>query len=211
MRWVAELQAVRAITHRSDCNACIEIDEYDPDTAADGRIVCEPQLEPVGLRFEAGGLPQVLQPAVSRPVLADMAFSRTGNELYVVQSNPGALLRVDTSLGVDSEPLDVPAGLVEICAQPTSFVIYDDGEVEFGLVTCFRSGEVFIVDLASLTVVGLSRAGIGPDAMAVDLAREVVYVANSLDATISVISMASSNPARFNQIARIGLQEPYVQ
>jgi DNA-binding beta-propeller fold protein YncE len=47
--------------------------------------------------------------------------------------------------------------------------------------------------------------------MAVDLAREVVYVANSLDATVSVISMAASSPSRFTQIARIGLQEPYVQ
>ncbi|WP_106090073.1 YncE family protein [Enhygromyxa salina] len=209
MRWDAEVRVVRALTHKPLCGSdqtCVGPDNL----GVDGGIVCEPQLEPVS-DFDVGGLPQVLVPAVARPILADMAFSRSGDELYVVESNPGALLRVDTSLGVDGEPLDVPAGLVEICAQPTSFVIYDDGTVEYGLVTCFRSGEVFIVDLASLTVVGLSRAGIGPDAMTVDLAREVVYVANSLDATISVISMDASDPARFTQVARIGLQEPYVQ
>ncbi|KIG13350.1 hypothetical protein DB30_08117 [Enhygromyxa salina] len=210
MRWIASAQPVRAIAHKPvSGQTCINHNSTVPSQP--GAIICEAQLEPVGAPFEVGGLPQVLDPAVSRPILADIAFSRTGNELYVVQSNPGALVRVDTSLGVDGEPLDVPAGQVEICAQPTSLVIYDDGAVEYGLVTCFRSGEVFIVDLASLTVVGLSRAGIGPDTMAVDLAREVVYVANTLDATISVISMAPTNPARFSQVARIGLQEPYVQ
>jgi DNA-binding beta-propeller fold protein YncE len=121
------------------------------------------------------------------------------------------LLRVDTSIGADGETRDVPAGQVEICAQPTSMAIYDDGGSQFALVTCYRSGELFIVDLASFTVVGLSRAGIGPDSLAIDLAREVVYVANSLDGTISIIDMSRSRPTRFNQIARIGLQEPYVQ
>jgi DNA-binding beta-propeller fold protein YncE len=129
----------------------------------------------------------------------------------VVQRNPGGLIRIDTSLGVDGEPLDVDVGAVEVCSQPTSMVIYDDGDNEYGLVTCYRSGEVFIVDLAALTVVGLSRAGIGPDAMAVDVAREVVYVANSLDATISIIDMGRTSPSRFTEIGRIGLQEPYTQ
>jgi hypothetical protein len=210
MRFVGELQPVRSITYAPLCGTaqtCIAPDELDVQNG----IVCEPQLEPVGPRVQLNDLPQVLEPHWSRPILADIAFSRTGNELYVVQSNPGALLRIDTSLGVDGEPLDVPVGLVEICAQPTTFLIYDDGGVEYGLVTCYRSGEIFIVDLANLTVVGLTRAGIGPDAMAVDLAREVVYVANSLDATVSVISMAASSPSRFTQIARLGLQEPYVQ
>src|SRR5690606_12800107 len=181
------------------------------DLGVVGGIICEPQVDPLAsipiTGLSLAGVPLSTQ----RPILGDIGFSRTGNELFVLQSNPGGLIRVDTSLGLDGEPLDVDIGVVEVCSQPTTFVIYDDGANEYGLVTCYRSGEVFIVDLAALAVVGLSRAGIGPDAMTVDVAREVVYVANSLDATISVIDMSRTRPSRFTEIGRIGLQEPYSQ
>ena len=213
LRHLPQLQLMTAVNHYEpgleSAGACV--DGQDVQLGDPGAFVCDPQAEPVR-RVDAGGLPQTLSPASSRPYLGDIGFSRTGDELYVVQSNPGALLRVDTSVDVDGNTVDLPAGLVEVCSDPTSLAIYSDPEegVEYGVVTCYRSGEVFIVDLASLTVVGLSRAGIGPDAIAVDLAREVIYVANTLDATISVISMAESSPSRFTEIARIGLQEPYV-
>jgi hypothetical protein len=209
MRWQAHVRTITAINHNLDiCSDAEKFDPLDPDLK---NGYCEAQLEPVRT-VSVGELSTAnVQLNAGRPILADVGFSRSGNELYVVQSNPGGLLRVDTSIGADGETRDVPAGQVEVCAQPTSFAIYDDGGSQFGLVTCYRSGEVFIVDLASFSVVGLSRAGIGPDALTVDLAREVVYVANSLDRTISVIDMSPARSTRFNQIARIGLQEPYEQ
>jgi DNA-binding beta-propeller fold protein YncE len=209
MRWQAQVRTLTAINHELDVCSNPDAFELLEDSLKNG--YCEAQVEPVR-SLSVGELSTAnVQLSAARPILADIGFSRDGNELYVVQSNPGGLLRVDTSIGADGETRDVPAGQVEICAQPTSMAIYDDGGSQFALVTCYRSGEVFIVDLASFTVVGLSRAGIGPDSLAIDLAREVVYVANSLDGTISIIDMSRSRPTRFNQIARIGLQEPYVQ
>jgi hypothetical protein len=209
MRWRPEVRTITAINQDLPLCAPGMHDDYDPNLVL---TYCEAQAKVLRLIGSIGQLSLAnVQVQPSRPVLADIGFSRTGNELYIVQSNPGALLRLDTSIGVNGETLDVPAGQVEICSQPTTFVIYDDGGSQFGIVTCYRSGDVFIVDLASLTVVGAARAGIGPDAMAVDLAREVLYVANSLDATISVIDMSPARSARFTQIARIGLQEPYKQ
>jgi hypothetical protein len=209
MRWQPQVRTVTAIRHGLDiCSDPEAFASLDADLKSG---YCDAQIEPVrGLSVGELSTANV-QLGVGRPILADVGFSRSGNELYVVQSNPGGLLRVDTSIGADGDTRDVPAGQVEVCAQPTSFAIYDDGGSQFGLVTCYRSGEVFIVDLASFTVVGLSRTGIGPDALAVDLAREVVYVANTLDATITVIDMSRARSTRFNQIARIGLQEPYEQ
>jgi hypothetical protein len=213
MRWQPQVRTVTAIN--ADLPACANedvFDEYGTDLVL---TYCEAQAEPV--RYLSVGnfsLLNVLiqgQPTPSRPILADIAFSRSGNELYVVQSNPGGLLRLDTSIGADGETRDVPAGQVEVCSQATSMAIYDDGGSQFALVTCYRSAEVFIVELASLTVVGVARGGIGTDALAVDLAREVVYVANSLDGTISVIDMSPARSTRFNQIARLGVQEPYQQ
>jgi hypothetical protein len=210
LRWqlaVHTFTAVRRQPVPGSNQRCIGPDEL----GTIGGIFCEYQAETVS-RFGFSGLSLAGIAFSSRnPLLGEIGFSRTGNELYVVQTNPGGLIRIDTSLDVDDDPVHVHVGQVEVCAQPTSLLIYDDGANEYGLVTCYRSGEVFIVDLASLTVVGLSRAGIGPDAMAADVAREVVYVANSLDATVSVIDMSRTRPSRFTEIGRIGLQEPYTE
>ncbi len=208
IRWQLAVQSFTAVSHEPlEDQRCVAPDEI----GTVGGIICEPQAEPI-LRFGFTGLSiQSVGLSPARPLTADIGFSRSGNELYVVQSNPGGLVRIDTSIGVDGEPLDLDVGVVELCSQPTSFVIYDDGGNEYGLVTCYRSGEVFVVDLAALAVVGLSRAGIGPDSMAVDVVREVVYVANSLDATVSIIDMGRTSPSRFTEIGRIGLQEPYTQ
>lgn len=210
LRWQLELQTMTAVSHEplpETEQRCVGPDEI----GIIGGIICEPQAEPLE-RVSLSGLSTVGVPiGPARPLLGDIGFSRAGDQLYVVQSNPGGLLRVDTSLGDNGEPLNIDVGQVEVCAQPTSLAIYDDGANEYGIVTCYRSGEVFIVDLAVLTVVGLSRAGIGPDAIAVDLAREVIYVGNSLDATVSIIDMSRTRSARFTEIGRIGLQEAYVQ
>jgi hypothetical protein len=208
IRWQLELGSFTAIAHEPfEGQTCVGPDQLGQA----GGIICEPQVEPIS-RIGFTGLSTVgIGVNPSRPLLGDIAFSRTGEQLYVVQSNPGGLVRIDTSIGIDGDTLDLDVGTVEVCSQPTTMLIYDDGSNEYGVVTCYRSGEVFIVDLAALTVVGLSRAGIGPDALAVDVAREVVYVANSLDGTVSILDMSRTSPARFTEIGRIGLQEPYTQ
>lgn len=208
LRWQRAIQSLTTVSHEpleGSEQFCASPEELDQV----GAIICEPRAEAV-FRFSAGTLP-VPGLSLSRPILAGVAFSTSGDELYVVQSNPGAVLRIDTSIAPDGDPRNFPAAQVEVCAEPTSIRVYSDGENEYALVTCYRSAEVYIIDLPSFTVAGLTRAGIGPDAMAVDLAREVVYVANSLDATISVIDMSRTRASRFTEIARIGLQEPYSQ
>ena len=207
LRWAALLDVVTVVKHEPIGDQfCVGPEDVDKT----GGLICDPQIEFVR-KISAGGLSTAaVGVSAGRPILADIRFSAGGDELYVVQSNPGGLLRIDTSIDPqDGEPRDLAVAQVEVCAQPTSMVIYDDGDSRFGLVTCYRTAEVFIVELATLTVVGLARAGTGPDAMAVDLAREVVYVANSLDATISVIDMSPTRETRFTELARLGLQEPY--
>ncbi len=206
-RWITRVDVVTVVRHEPlEGQTCVGPEDFDKE----GGITCEPQGEPLRpVNFNGLSTQGVPAFSLGRPLLADIAFTNDGDELYVVQSNPGGLVRVDTSLDEDNEPHDISVAQVEVCAQPTSLVIYDDGTSRFGLVTCYRTAEVFIVDLTSLTVAGLVRAGTGPDALTVDLAREVVYVANSLDATISVIDMSPTRTTRFTELARLGLQEPY--
>lgn len=206
VRWSRSLQVATTVRHEPFGEQfCAGPDDLDQM----GALNCDPQLEYVR-GVSAGGIStESVGVSLSQPILGDVAFSAAGNELYVVQSNPGGLLRIDTSIGEDGEPRDIPVAQVEVCARPTSLALYEDGTSRLGLVTCYRSGELYVVDLASLAVVGLVRAGSGPDPMAVDLAREVVYVGNSLDATISVVDMSPSRATRFTELARLGLSEPY--
>jgi DNA-binding beta-propeller fold protein YncE len=171
-----------------------------------GGVLCDPRYQGETAFFAGGISPS--QGAGSAQI-GDMAFSADGNELFAVQTNPGGLLRVDTSVDISGNPREVAAGVVEVCPRATAMEVYRDGQDDYALVSCYRSAAVFVVDLNTLNVVGNIQPGTGPHHITADLAREVVYVANTLEETISVVDMARSSPARFNEIARIGLQEPY--
>ena len=151
------------------------------------------------------------------PILGDMAFADPrGDQLLVVQTNPGALISLDTSLGVDNEPLDVPsAPPVEICAEPSRMKIYverdDDGtpRQRYALITCFRAALVYVVDLEALRVVDAIVVGTGPHDIAIDEQREAAYIINNLEFSISVIDLSRRRSTRFQELARLGLQDPF--
>ena len=62
---------------------------------------------------------------------------------------------------------------------------------------------------AGKSVIANVLAGTAPHELVHDPARGFLYVANSLDQTISVIDVARDRPTRFTEVARIGLEEPY--
>jgi hypothetical protein len=155
----------------------------------------------------------------SAPVLGAMAFGDPrGDQLLVLQTNPGALLSLDTSLGDGAEPLDIPsAPPVEICAEPSNMKIHiergDDGAPaqRYAIISCFRAALVYVVDLEALRVVAAVVVGTGPHDIAIDEAREVAYVINNLESSISVIDLSRRRATRFQELARLGLQDPFSQ
>jgi len=180
---------------------CVTVADLDQP----GAILCEDRLLPIDSLFIAG-----FDPGNTGTVnLGELAFSRSGDALYVVQSNPGALVRVDTSLDDRGETRDITTGIVELCSRPTAMVPFQDGASELAAVSCYSSGAIFIVDLVTMQVVEQVFAGAGAHEMVHDPRRGLLYVANTLDATISVIDVATHRRTRFTHIARIGLQEPY--
>jgi DNA-binding beta-propeller fold protein YncE len=171
-----------------------------------GGIICDPQYH-AEVIFSPGGISPYASGGAAQ--LGDLAFSLDGKTLYAVQSNPGGLLRVDTSVDATGNPRDIQAGAVEVCPRATAMTIYRDGTDELALVSCYRSGAVFVVDLRTLGVVADIQPGTGPHQMAVDLAREVVYIANTLEDTISIVDMSRDSTSRFGELARVGLQDPF--
>jgi hypothetical protein len=152
-------------------------------------------------------------PSFGGPVLGDIAFGDPrGDRLYVVQTNPGALVQMDTSLAFDGEPEDIPAAPpIELCQQPTSMVVHDDGVERLAFVACFRSAYIFVVDLNAFRVIASILGGTGPHALAVDAERGALYTSNTLESSLSVIDISRERKTRFTEIARIGLSDPFGQ
>lgn len=170
--------------------------------ACDPRIRSQRQLFPGGL--DPGG-------ASYTPVLGDIAFAdETGDQLLVVQTNPGALLLLDTSVGPDGEVVDNPSRPpLEICDQPTRMKLYEEAGQRFALISCYNAALIYIVDLDAFRVVEKIVAGTGPFEVEIDRVRKLLYVTNNLEASISIIDLAQRRSTRFTEIARIGLQEPF--
>jgi hypothetical protein len=179
-------------------------------------IPCEPQVR--GARR--------IQPSIlldtsgtSSAVLGALAFADPrGDQLLVLQTNPGALLSLDTSIGDGAEPLDIPsAPPVEICAEPSNMKIYVERDAaglpvqRYAIISCFRAALVYVVDLEALRVVDAVVVGTGPHDIAIDDAREVAYVINNLESSISVIDLSRRRATRFQELARLGLQDPFSQ
>lgn len=171
-------------------------------------IVCDPRVRSQRQVFPGG-----LDPggASYTPVLGDIAFADdTGDQLLVLQTNPGALLLLDTSVGPDGEIVDNPSRPpLEVCDQPTRMKLYEEAGQRFALISCYRAALIYVVDLDAFNVVEKIVAGTGPFEVEVDTVRRLLYVTNNLEASISIIDLAQDRSTRFNEIARIGLQEPF--
>lgn len=147
----------------------------------------------------------------ARPLLGDLFFADArGDELFVLQTNPGSLLKFNTSLDESGNPIDVPsAPAIEICDEPTRMKLYEDEGQRFALVTCFRSAYIFVVDLDMHRVVESIVAGTGPHDLVIDPVRGYLYAANTLESSVSVVDLRRDSRTRFREVARIGLQEPF--
>lgn len=195
----AEIERLKTLTQR-----CIG---DDTPSGSSGGIVCDPQMFFAGFT-RAGGF-DTAAGVSGTAIMGDIQFSRDGRRLYAVQSNPGSLMYIDTSVNERGELKEQPAGVVELCNGPTTMRIFEDGSNEYAAVTCPGPSELFIVDLSGFRVVANVVTGAGPHAIVVDEARRLLYVGNTLERTISVIDVARDRATRFAEIARVGLQEPY--
>lgn len=173
-----------------------------------GAISCDPLVVPQGQLFP-GTVDLTSTSTAAR--LAEIAFAdELGDTLMVLQTNPGALLRYDTSLDARDEPSNLPGGVpLELCEQPTRMELWRERGLAF--VTCFPRAEVMAIDLRGWRVIGVERIGTGPNELVLDPDREMLYVVNTLEASVSLIHVDDQSPTFLQEIARIGLQEPFSQ
>jgi hypothetical protein len=146
----------------------------------------------------------------SRPYLGDLAFERPddGTRLLLVQTTPSGLVRVDTSVDEHGDALDEVLGVVPVCGNPNLLAIDRvEGFEPLALVTCFEEGELAVVGLETFRLLRVVALGAGANEMAIDDDRRWLYVANTVEDTISIVELDRTSSAFLQEIARIGVVE----
>lgn len=182
---------------------CAGVDELDEP----GKIPCDERVRSQQFIFPGG-----LDPSSTgfRPILGDIEFIDGGDSLLVLQTGPGALLKLDTHVGTDGETLDTPsAPPLELCDEPSRMQLYEDAGETYALVSCYRAALIYVIELSSFRVLDTIVTGTGAYDVEVDDARDLLYLANNLEGSITIVDLSRSRPTRFREIARIGLQEPF--
>jgi DNA-binding beta-propeller fold protein YncE len=134
-----------------------------------------------------------------------MAFSPTGDRLYLLNRRPPSLQIYDTSITATGVPANRAAGAVDMCRGASTLAVASSGDGERVYVTCFQDGQVLVVDPRGRGRVEDSiLVGRGPFALAASPDGQRLYVTNFLEDTIAVVDLAPRSPTRNRVVLRIG-------
>jgi DNA-binding beta-propeller fold protein YncE len=138
-----------------------------------------------------------------------MAFSPSGDRLYLINRRPPSLQVFDTSLKATGFPANMGIGATDICRGASTLSVLDSGDGDRVYITCFQDGQVYIVDPRGQSQVeDILTVGRGPYAVVSAPTRKKVYVTNFLEDTIAVIDVAPGSPTRNRVVLRIGEVKP---
>lgn len=134
-----------------------------------------------------------------------LAFSASGDRLYVVNRNPPSLQIYDTSLGADGFPKNMLVGATDLCLDPSVVSVMDAGDGDRAYVTCFNDGELYVIDPSGLSMLAdVIQVGRGPYSVATSAARKKVYVSNFLENTVGVIDASPTSATRDRVVLLLG-------
>ena len=138
-----------------------------------------------------------------------MAFSSSGNRLYLLNRKPPTLQILDTSFGPTGVPLNQLVGAVDICRQASTVTVAGTGDNERAYLTCFQDGQIYVVDPRGRGhVEDVITVGRGPYSVAAAPDGRRLYVTNFLEDTIAVIDLTPGSPTRHRVVLRLGVPRP---
>jgi hypothetical protein len=133
-----------------------------------------------------------------------LAFSADGNRAHVINRRPPALITVDTALDATGRPRNEVLQATELCPQAGLVTVADLGEGDRAYVSCFRDGQVWVIDPEAATIESVINVGRGPHVMAIAKSRKLMYVTNFLENTIAVIDLTPGAPSEHRVVVRLG-------
>lgn len=134
-----------------------------------------------------------------------MAFSSTGDRMYLINRRPPSLQVYDTSADPSGAPRNKGIAATDICRDASTLAPLDTGDGERVYVTCFSDGEVYVVDpRGAVTVEDIISVGRGPYSVVAAPTRKKIYVTNFLEDTVAVIDVDPASPTHDRVVLRIG-------
>jgi DNA-binding beta-propeller fold protein YncE len=134
-----------------------------------------------------------------------IAFSASGDRMYLVNRRPPSLQIFDTSLGPTGFPKNTGIAATDICRQASTLAVMDPGDGERAYVSCFQDGQLYVVDPRGVSSVeDIILVGRGPYTVVASAAHKKVYVTNFLEDTVAVIDVSPTSPYRNRVVLRIG-------
>lgn len=135
-----------------------------------------------------------------------ITFSEDGSRLYTINRTPPSLQVFDTSLGPTGFPNNTGIAATDLCRDASTATAVDSGDGDRVYVTCFDTGQVYVVDPSGTgSVEDIIPVGRGPYAVAAARSRNRIYVTNYLEDTIAVIDTSPTSPMRNRVVLRIGI------
>jgi DNA-binding beta-propeller fold protein YncE len=131
------------------------------------------------------------------------------NRAFVLQRVPPALIGYDIADGTAGLYGNVPTDIIETCQAPTFLQQYGEHENARLYITCFESGQVYVVDPYVPRLTNVIEVGRGPAGLAfaptVDAdGKQLAYVVGFSANNISVVDLTPGSPTQFHVIQRLG-------
>jgi hypothetical protein len=174
---------------------------YEPLEEGDGD-------DPVwaGGRAEIGPLGAAENSAVEpgnnqRGVAVYHAPPGAADRVYVVNREPASVVafKVDSSVSGGLELV----GVIPIGAEPSLIEVVADDEAPGGhgvYVACFDDARVYAIDPVARDIEDVIDAGQGPHDLHYDSTRQVLYVVNFLESTVSVVDVNRAQPDTLHSV-----------
>jgi DNA-binding beta-propeller fold protein YncE len=134
-----------------------------------------------------------------------MAFSPSGDRMYLVNRRPPSLQMFDTSLNPSGFPRNETIAATDICRQASTITVMDAGDGERAYVSCFQDGEIYVIDPRGQSMVDdILTVGRGPYSVVGAPTRKKLYVTNFLEDTIAVVDATPGAPTHNRVVLRLG-------
>ena len=134
----------------------------------------------------------------------DIEFSSDGNRAFVINRDPPSLQVLDTSMAPTGVPRHEFVGAVEMCRQAATMELVGDGSDERLYVSCFRDGELWVVNPNTLEIEAIINVGNGPQYVVAADSVGLLFVSNFRENTIAVIDIRPGSVTANRVVLRVG-------
>jgi DNA-binding beta-propeller fold protein YncE len=149
-------------------------------------------------------------------------FSEDGSKAWILHKNdsdistsPAALVAIDRRrTGLNGEPANTPIDFVQVCGGPTEMQMHDAGSGRGAriFITCYDTGQIYVVDPIRMAVTAIVDAGAGPTSLVFSPTDATkAYLASFFNSHLSVIDFAPGSRTENHVILRMGLPHGYGQ